>query len=266
MKLFKKGLRSDVYDLEDGRLLKLYNGWVTEEDVAREFNATRAAFDAGISCARVHEVIEKNYRHGIIFDLIKAENLRQHITSRPWNVRRYGLQMARLHAQVHAVQLSGLRSQKAQMESAIQESYSILKPYWNKIMEYTEPLSDSPSCLCHGDFSVENILLPPAGPVLVDWADACTGNPAGDVARAWILVHTPYSDLGTPIWAKGISGAVKRRLFQYYLNEYVTITGISKAQCTAWQVPMAAARLRECVPNEKEWLLRIIRNGAHPPH
>ncbi len=266
MKLLKKGLRSDVYDLEDGRLLKLYNGWVTEEDVVREFKATNVAFDAGISCAIAHEIIEKNYRHGIVFDLIKGINLRQHITSRPWNVRRYGIQMARLHAQVHAVRRSGLIAQKAQMESAIQASYSMLKPWWNKIMECMEQLPDSPSCLCHGDFSVENILLAPAGPVLVDWSDACAGNPAGDVARAWILIHTPYANVGMPGWAKGISSAVRSSLFRHYLKEYMAITSISNAQCMAWQVPTAAARLKECVPDEKEWLLRIIRNCAHPPH
>ncbi len=113
-------------------------------------------------------------------------------------------------------------------------------------------------------YDLENILLTPTGPVLVDWADACTGNPASDVARAWILIHTPYSDLGTPVWARGISGAVKRLLFQSYIDEYLAITGISKAKYMAWLVPMAAARLRECVPNEKEWLLSIIRNDGHP--
>jgi len=61
-------------------------------------------------------------------------------------------------------------------------------------------------------YDLENILLTPTGPVLVDWADVCTGNPAGDVARAWILIRTPYADVGMPGWAKRHFGCSKTQV------------------------------------------------------
>ena len=254
MKLLTKGRTSEIYELDKGRLLKLYNGWAFEDLLTHEFEATNAAFDAGIPCARAHEVIEKEYRKGIVFEFIHGRQLKQHMIFQPWNIGRYGARMARLHAQVHSIPGHGLRPQKALMESAIEASYSILKPYWNKVMDCTAQLSDSPARLCHGDFSVENILVTP-GLVLTDWGDACSGNPAGDVARAWILIHTPYRNAELPPWA----GAAKRWLWHSYLKAYMAITGVSEAECMAWRMPMAAARLKEFVPGEREWLLRMIK-------
>ncbi len=254
MKFIQKGRVSELFDLGNGKFLKLYNGWVSAERVAYEYMATNTAFEAGIPCARALEVIEKDYRKGIVFEFVAGAQLRQHIRSKPWNIRQYGIQMARLHARVHALQAGGLNNQKAQVKVAMEASYSMLKPYWNKIMDAMELLPDERTGLCHGDFSVENIIVSPNGLLLVDWADASTGDPASDVARAWILMHTPYMDAKLPFWAT----FAKRWLFHSYLEEYLSISGISKARCMAWQVPMAAARLKENVPNEKEWLLHLI--------
>ena len=262
MKLLKTGLRSEVYDLGDGKFLKLYNGWVSAELVDYEINVSQAAFEAGIPCARVYETVEIGYRQGIVFEFVEGPDLRHQLMDRPWTIRRYGIEMARLQALVHGNKLSGLRSQQAHIVSAIQASYSVLKPYWNKIMDCLELVSDGPVCLCHGDFSVENMIVSRNGLMLIDWADAYAGNPLSDVARAWILIHTPYRDGEFPAWTKGFSGASKKWLFYNYLQEYLKITGKKKAQYQVWRVPMAAARLKEEVPREKVWLLNIIKNAS----
>lgn len=45
------------------------------------------------------------------------------------------------------------------------------------------------AALLHGDLHPGNILLSPAGPVVIDWFDACIGAPAADIARTALLLQ-----------------------------------------------------------------------------
>ena len=42
--------------------------------------------------------------------------------------------------------------------------------------------------LLHLDLHPLNVMMSPRGPVVIDWARACRGDPAVDVALAWILM------------------------------------------------------------------------------
>ena len=42
--------------------------------------------------------------------------------------------------------------------------------------------------LLHLDLHPENVLLSPAGPVVIDWANAARGTPAVDVAQCWVIM------------------------------------------------------------------------------
>lgn len=262
MKLLYQARRSEIFDLGNGRILKLYNGWVSEAFVIFEFNATNAAFNAGIPCAKAIEIIEKNYRQGIVFELREGIQLRSYLIAHPLQIRRYAMLTATLQASVHEIKSLALRPQKTYLETAIQASQSILKPYWNKITDCSERLTGKrPPVFCHGDFSIENIMLDPNGLVLLDWADAYLGDPASDIARSWIIMHSPENLINRTLWEKTYFTAARNWFYQSYLKEYLRISGISLADCLDWRIPMAAARLKEGVPKEKEWLLHMIKTG-----
>jgi hypothetical protein len=43
-----------------------------------------------------------------------------------------------------------------------------------------------------------------------------------------------------------------------YLNEYCRLSRAKLEDIDRWMLPVAAARLREDVPGERDWLLRLI--------
>jgi Phosphotransferase enzyme family len=57
--------------------------------------------------------------------------------------------------------------------------------------------------LCHGDFHPLNVLGEASQPFVIDWPDACRGDPTGDVCRSYLLLK---------FHADGICGAISRCL------------------------------------------------------
>ncbi len=78
--------------------------------------------------------------------------------------------------------------------------------------------------LCHGDFHPVNVSGQTSQPIVIDWPDACRGDPSADVCRSYVLLK------------------------------------ISRATIVAWLHYVAAARLAEDVPHDFERLLEIVNS------
>ena len=51
----------------------------------------------------------------------------------------------------------------------------------------------------------------------------------------------------------------KKRIWKNYCKEYIKLTGISMKDSTKWELPIAAARLRESIPeSERRVLLDFV--------
>jgi aminoglycoside phosphotransferase (APT) family kinase protein len=85
--------------------------------------------------------------------------------------------------------------------------------------------------LCHGDFHPINVLGEISRPVVIDWPDACRGDPAADVCRSYLLLK---------LHAEGIADA--------YLDTYCRIS--NGQNILDWLPYVAAARLAEDVAGE----------------
>ncbi|MCM3627853.1 hypothetical protein M3194_10805 [Paenibacillus glycanilyticus] len=84
--------------------------------------------------------------------------------------------------------------------------------------------------------------------------DANTGDPLCDVARTSMMFLSPFVSM-PPL---SISPLIGKQLNDAYLTEYSRLTGATAAGIDRWRLPVAAARLRERIPGEQEWLLAYI--------
>src|SRR5215472_10876517 len=58
--------------------------------------------------------------------------------------------------------------------------------------------ANSANRLCHGDFHPINVLGEISRPVVIDWPDACGGDPAADVCRSYLLLRLHAADIAEP--------------------------------------------------------------------
>ena len=95
--------------------------------------------------------------------------------------------------------------------------------------------------LCHGDFHPINVLGDAARPFVIDWPDACRGDPAADVCRSYLLLRHHARDLADP-----------------YLDAYCRLSAVPRPTILAWLPYIAAARLAEGIAGEADRLLQMV--------
>jgi aminoglycoside phosphotransferase (APT) family kinase protein len=105
--------------------------------------------------------------------------------------------------------------------------------------------------LCHGDFHPVNVMGETSRPFVIDWPDACRGDPAADVCRSFLLLKLHALEIAEP-----------------YLEAYCSINNapessrpinkMTRQEILDWLRYVAAARLAENVPDDFDRLLKIV--------
>jgi aminoglycoside phosphotransferase (APT) family kinase protein len=129
-------------------------------------------FKAGGRPAREAEVMAHARAHGfpvpevldvlddaLVLERVEGPTMLADLRGGPWRVTRHARTLADLHRRLHEIPFEGEQ-------------------------------------LLHLDFHPDNVLLSTGGPVVIDWANACGGEPALDVALTWVICATSGGALG----------------------------------------------------------------------
>ncbi len=127
---------------------------------------------------------------------------------RPWVIPRLGRVLADLHRRLH----------------------ELAAPGW---------LHDSPfgrgDRLLHLDLHPLNVMMSPRGPVVIDWTNACRGDPAVDVALAWVLMEA--AEVPTGRFIGMILGRARSAFVKSFVDSFdVDLVKKSLRDVVAWKV------------------------------
>ena len=117
-------------------------------------------------------VVHEVQQDALILQRIDGPTMLADLRRRPWRLQAHARLLADLHRRLHAI------------------------PYEN-------------GALLHLDLHPENVLLTPAGPVVIDWTNARAGEPALDVALSWVIARTSGGLPGC-VFARAFLGAFER--------------------------------------------------------
>ena len=163
---------------------------------------------------------------------------------------RYLEKLAQLHTFIHARPAPQLGSLKIRLATNIART-ELLDESRKQLL--LSGLADMPECdrLCHGDFHPINVMGETSRPVVIDWPDACRGDPAADVCRSYLLLKLHAEEIAEP-----------------YLEAYCRIANtpersrpinkVTRQEILDWLPFVAAARLAENVPDDFDRLLKIV--------
>ena len=106
-----RGATAIVYDMGDGRVLKLFNEGYWRSAALREYNYARIVGEKGIPAPQVYEFVEPEGRVGIVYEKIEGESMLDALLG-GGDIPALIADFARLHKQFHVAHAPELRSLK----------------------------------------------------------------------------------------------------------------------------------------------------------
>jgi len=250
------GRTAEVYDLGDGRVVKLLcpdlpAGWL---DVEAE--KTAAVRDAGAPAVMVHGRMEIDVRSGVIFDKAPGKQMLKRIMRSPHRIRRWARRLASIHADILHCGCADLPDVKEVLAWKIVRADALRSHEKAAARDALQHLPDGTKVL-HGDFHADNVFISGGRATVIDWIDACCGDPAADIARSmWLMSPEviPPGMRGRRV-IKALAGAARGA----YAREILSAAQRTRSEVRAWRLPVVAARLSEGIGHEEEALAREVR-------
>lgn len=257
--LLAQGRTAEVYAWNDNAVVKLFFDWVPAGWIEHEVEVGRAVSAINLPTPKLLGTVTVEGRAGLLYERVDGPSLVRVITTQPWRLPRLAAQFAELHVTVHRQPGDGFPPLRVQLTGSIDQAD--LPPALKAHALATLDRLEDGDALLHLDFHPDQVVLTPAGPVVLDWMTAAQGNPLADVARTVILLRVGQLPYGG--WLQRAFINATRRLFlQTYLRRTLQLQpGVTKAAVEAWCVPLAAARLTEDIRGEREPLLALLQRS-----
>ena len=251
-----QGKTAEIYAWKTGKILKLFRkGWpisVAENEAC----VSRQARFAGLHVPASGSIVEIDGRVGLVYDLQTEPSLLRAVGFHPWSVIGAARLLAEMQSLIHSFVIPDLPSQRQRMRDKIQQAEPLSNAQRQTLLKALEKLPDG-NQLCHGDFHPDNILVGASGPIIVDWADAGSGNPWADVAHTSILLR--FAELPTGTIHSALIELGRHAFHWFYLQRYSQLRKQERWQFKAWLPVAAAARLPDASPVEQASLLAFLK-------
>jgi len=262
--LVGQGRTAEIFGWGEGRALRLYRVGASRDWVQRELRAFRLVNDAGIPSPTVYPsnsadgLVEIEGRLGFVMDRIDGPTMLQLLTERPWTLWPFAHALAGFHLSMHRLTAQDLPSQRERFHFVIGRLADELgETITTQLRSRLDELGDG-CVVCHGDFHPDNVILSDRGPIIIDWGPASAGAPAADVAWTVYLFRHGAFPPGMARWQKGLLTMFRRFFLAIYRRAYSHNSAFSWNEVEGWGPVIAAIRLGDGIPEERENLLRIL--------
>jgi aminoglycoside phosphotransferase (APT) family kinase protein len=262
-----QGRTAEIFSWENGRVLRLFREGASREWAWREMEVYRSVRRAGIACPAVYPtesedgLIEIDGRFGFVMDRIDGPSMLDLMTGKPWRLWRYARWFATLHRRIHSTVAEGLPSQHERFHRTLDRiSETVGSEIADRARETIEEMENG-DAVCHGDFHPDNVLMSARGPVVIDWGPATSGCVSADVAWTVYLLRDAAAPPGTGPLQRLLLALFRRLFLSAYRRAYLRGSLVSWSDVKRWEPAIAAIRLGDGIPEEREPLLRVIRKS-----
>ena len=257
MKIVGQGRHSTVYEYKDNQVLKLYPAGIGRQVAEDELMKTKLVKEYGVECPHSRQVAEEQGRFGILVDYVRGPNYLEWMLQHPTALKKLIALFVQEQHEIHMHKVPELMSVKDFIRARISGCGEIPQEMKDALSNKLKKLPEG-EYLCHLDYVPENIIVSIDGPLTIDWADACKGDYLADVAMTSVLFEIGTMPIGMSSDKEQLEDTMGR-LYAGYITEYMKMSGKGDEDMIAWRAPVAAARLAEGIPGEKEGLMRILK-------
>lgn len=255
------GREAEVIYWGNDRVLKLFYKNFPSSIIDFRFKVDTLIGNIFPNCPKAFEKIEENARFGILYEFIEGITLNKTLAQNK-KISKSTKILAELHVKMHKYEITAFNNQKNVLVKAINETNLLQNDQKKEIINYLDTLPDG-NKICHMDFHFENIIISKNKLYVIDWANACSGNPNCDVARTYYVLKyglgsTDEQYIKKSFIHRSLLRFAKSLVAKSQIKHYLKLTDKSKKEIKKWDLAIYASRLREGIPLENEKLLKMI--------
>ncbi|WP_051063047.1 aminoglycoside phosphotransferase family protein [Ilumatobacter nonamiensis] len=260
--MLSRGNTSDVYAIGVDAVVKVPRPEVPDHWVHMEARHAVAVHAAGLPAPRVLDVMEVDGRAAIVFERVDGPSMLERLVAAPGEAPQLAREMASMQQEILACPAPP--ELMALGDRVVRKVATACRVEAGDRVVAGELLDRLPSgsAVCHGDLHPGNILLAEAGPVVIDWFDACAGPPIADVVRSSIIVRPLRSTGTSPPHLCGVRTDVLDEFHTTYLECMFGELDLDADVALAWEAVLALSRLAEPLGPEIDDLVSIWRSRA----
>jgi aminoglycoside phosphotransferase (APT) family kinase protein len=260
-RLLAEGREAEIYDWDDGQVLRLMRTPAQLEPMQRSTLAIAAAHDAGVRTAAVLEEVEVDGRPGQVMERLDGIDQFALAGRRPWTLLSSVRRLAAIHVDLHRVEVSEeFESVHDMVAAKLRDSPLVPAAVSDAALVALGELPAG-SSLCHGDYHPGNVLVDGDDAVVIDWTNAARGHPMADFARTRLMLQVGELPPGSPALMRGLAVAGRAVFCRLYVRGYRSLGTLDIELADRWAPVRAADRLAEDVEGERETLLEVCRRG-----
>lgn len=252
-----QGNTAEIYRLDDNKILKLFRNGLYKGIIEKEYQNGIIIQNILDCVPKVYEMVEINGRHGIVYEEIHGRDMLKIMIGSFWKINDYAKELAHYHLSIQKPVMDNLSTVKKKLEEDLY-SVDILSDENKEIVQkYIKQLPEG-NVLCHFDFHPGNVMIANNKKVVLDWMTACKGDACADVARTCLMLK--YGEVTHAPWIiRRVISFIQHHIYKIYIREYLTISQRNIEDINSWELPVAAARLREWISEkEKNRLLQLV--------
>src|SRR5436190_24225927 len=91
-----EGRTAEIYEWNNGYVLKLYHDWCPPYWIEHEAQVAHAITTAGVPSPGAGEIVEVNHRRGLIYERVTGISMLQDMNMRPWTIFKRARTLAEL--------------------------------------------------------------------------------------------------------------------------------------------------------------------------
>ncbi|WP_058300492.1 phosphotransferase family protein [Gorillibacterium timonense] len=265
---------SEVFEWEGpDKIIKLAKPNTDDEAMRREYRNTLTAWECGLPVPRPYEWTKVEGRTGIVFEQIKGETLGdrfmgqlQHLSDEASEEGGEDIRLtARILYAIHSQAASDhpLPSQKESFKQSIRYIGHLTSEEKEAVIAALDRLP-AKHVICHGDPNPGNIMVKDDGEaIILDWMNAASGNPEGDMAEYIIMIRYAVLPDDLPDEIREGFDSIREAVIDIFMDEYTKLSGITYDEVHPWIAPVAARKLSADAISEEEKgrLLQFIRQN-----
>jgi aminoglycoside phosphotransferase (APT) family kinase protein len=195
-------------------------------------------------------VVTIDDRSGVVLDRVDGGTLSQALDKEPGEpeVLARAQQFVLLQQTINATLVDGLPDLVGRLDEELTRS-GLPAPLASELIDLLRALDTGERGVCHFDFHPNNILVGPAGWIVIDWVTVAAGPPMADLARTLVL--------------RGTGAVPPMYEFMQAVRRHALVErAVRDTTCNDWVRVVAGARLAEGFDGEyAEWLGELAKGN-----